>query len=249
MGRIPASPALLACSFAFLAGLNEAAELPSPYDADGRISILERFLSERRGYRLFVADNFEGERRYHTRAASTQLSYIGFVKRTPEGKAFQRELDIMDDRGQGSDHDQSLFAHFSFENPGKNVFQILPDEPVQIPGIPQRISLWVNGESNNSLVLLFQNSDGKEVRVNAGRLDHRGWTRIDLEAPELLKLRGRRLERRYTTRFLGFVVESSPREPAGDFTLMIDNLLILTDLSERLIQGEEIPDTWGRDKR
>jgi hypothetical protein len=230
-------------------GMITAAELPSPYDADGRIAIIERCLSERRGLRLFVIDNFEGERTYHTRAASTQLADIQFIKRSPDSAPYRRELDLIASRAQPFEHEKSLFLHFSFEDPGKQVFQVLPDHPVQIPGIPQRISLWVNGQSTHALVLLFQNSDGREVRVNAGRLDHAGWTRVEMTAPDLLRSRGRRLERRYTTQFLGFVIESSPREEAGDASVMIDNLLVLTDLSELMIQGEEIPDTWGRTKR
>lgn len=140
-----------------------AAELPSPYDADGRIAIIERFLSEGRGL-SFVIENFRRRNHVSYQSLIDSVADIQFIKRSPDSAPYRRELDLIASRAQPFEHEKSLFLHFSFEDPGKQVFQVLPDHPVQIPGIPQRISLWVNGQSTHALVLLFQNSDGREVR-------------------------------------------------------------------------------------
>lgn len=219
--------------------------MPKPYDALGQVKLLDWILSEKpRSYRLLLADSFENIRPWRPRAASTQLSDVRFVYKTPVGRAFEREKLIIDGFTK-TNHEQSLFIHTSFDVPGRQVYWLRPDIEVRLPGKLFRASLWVHSNSYlHRLVLLFENANGKEVRVSAGSLYWKGWRRLDLQLPQSLFKRGRRAKNRYLHKFTGFLIISHPRADPGDVALLLDNLIVLTDIREFRYPGVEYSDNW-----
>lgn len=225
----------------------QAAEVPKPYDSLGQVRFLSALLGEKpERYRLFVIDAMENHRPYASYAASTDLDEVRYVFKAPDEKAFLEEQDISTAFSQGQiSYEQSLFLHFSFNTPGVQGYQVRPQEPVRLPGQPFRASLWVHSDMvAHTLYLLFRNSNGKEVRVNAGPLLWHGWRRLDLHLPPQLFERGKRADKRYTAEFTGFFIQSHAKEKAGDVSLMIDNFLLVTDILELSYPGAEISDTW-----
>lgn len=233
----------------FLAGLTgippallSAAEVPGPLDFSGRVEILSRLMGGSAGrYRATVIDDFEGERLWRPHAASAQLDTLEFLKMKPEHPAFLEEAELCRVGGD----EKSLFLHFAFQTPGKDQFFIRPVKPIALAAQPVRISFWVKSNRYlHTLSLVLKNANGLEVRVPAGRLDFRGWRRIELELPVEMHERGRRLERRYSSQFLGILVESNAREPAGQAALSIDQMILLSDYADFRYPGAEIQDTW-----
>lgn len=228
-----------------------SAEIPRPYDPDGQVRLFQRILETKpERYRAHLLESFEGERMYEPRAATNQLSDIRFLEKTPTIGAFNAEVDLLRSRNIDASSKKSLFLNFGFQFPGRDHFWLRPTEPVGIVGQPFRISLWVHSKRYlHNLTLLFENSNGKEVRLSAGRLDWDGWRRIDLQAPANLSDRGRRLERRHTAKFTGFLIDSSPLEESGTVCIMIDNLVVISDMTDLMFPGSEIPDSWTNDRR
>ncbi|MCE9596364.1 MAG: flagellar filament outer layer protein FlaA [Spirochaetia bacterium] len=231
--------------------LGVSAEIPRPYDPDGQVKLFQGILNIKpERYRAHLLESFEGERLYEPRAATNQLSDIRFLEVPPKLPAFDAEIELLKTRNIDASSSKVLFLNFGFQFPGRDHFWLRPAQPVGIAGQPFKISLWVHSKRYlHTLTLLFENSNGKEIRLSAGRLDWDGWRRIDLQAPANLTERGRRLERRYSSKFTGFLIDSSPLEESGPVCIMIDNLIAISDMTDLMFPGSEIPDSWTYDRR
>jgi hypothetical protein len=219
-----------------------AAELPGPLDFSGQVAVLSRMMGGETGrYRATVIDDFEGERIWKPHAAGAQLDEVQFLKMRPDHPAFEEEGGLC----RVSGDEKSLFLHFAFQNPGKEHFTIRPASPIRLAAQPVRISFWLHSNRYlHTMSLLLKNADGLEIRVPAGRLDFRGWRRIELDLPVQMHERGRRLERRYSSQFLGIAIESNPHEPAGQAAISIDQMILLSDYADFRYPGADIQDTW-----
>lgn len=218
------------------------AEVPGPLDFSGQVNILSRMMDGAAGrFRATVIDDFEGEQLWKPRAASAQLDNVQFLKMKPEHPAFAEEGELCRVPGD----EKSLFLHFAFQDPGKEQFFIRPVKPIRLPAQPVRISFWVHSNRYlHTLSVVLKNANGLEVRVPAGRLDFKGWRRIELKLPAEMYERGRRLERRYSSELSGILIESSPHESAGSAALSIDQMILLSDYADFRYPGAEIQDTW-----
>lgn len=217
------------------------------YDPQGQLRVLDELLAMKpEHYRLTLIDSFERMRPYRARAASNSHSDIYFVHRIPPGRAFRTERNLIHGWTTGdTTFEQSLLIHTTVEIPGEQNFHIIPQENVMISGQPFRASLWVHSNMyRHKLILLFENADGQEVRVTAGRLDWNGWRRLDIRLPEELYRRGRGPGRLFGGKFTGFLIETSPHSEAGDMAVMLDNFLVVTDILALQYPGSEIMDTW-----
>ncbi len=224
-----------------------ARTLPAPYDAAGQVQLLEEILREYPlRYEIQAIDLFEEDRPYAPRANSTMLSDVRRIFRAPEGAAFEREAALLRARlGESVRFERALFLHSSFELPGRQSYWLQPAEPILVRGKALRASLWVHSDMyRHRLWLLFRTASGRDVRADAGPLLWRGWRRLDVALPAELQRRGRRQERPYDHHFTGFLIESSPHSDAGDFALMLDDVLVLTDLEELRYPGTELLDAW-----
>lgn len=239
--RILAS-ALSACA---LSGVLSAAEVPGPLDFSGQVEVLSRLLGGAVGrYRVVTLDDFEGDRVWKPYSPSAQLDDLVFLKMKPDHQAFEDEAFLC----RVDNTEKSLLLHFAFQTPGRNQFVIRPVEPVRLPGQPLRVSIWVkSGGYLHTLKFVFRNANGLKVDVPAGRLDFRGWRRIELNLPQEMHERGRRLEHRYSSSLESIVVESSPHEKAGAVSLSLDQFILLSDYHEFRYPGADIQDTWSNE--
>jgi len=231
--------------FLSIAGL-AAAELPKPYDAEGQVVFLSRFLAEFADrYRLYPVDLFERETLYRSHAPSTDLVDLRFVYRTPDLPPFESEKEIIRKYAKPSaEFEQSFMIHTLFNLPAQQL-RIVPEHPVPLNGQLFRVSVWIHSKMyRHSLSLFFRNSDGREVEVPLGSLMWNGWRRVALQLPEPLFRRGRKPLNRYTHFFIGFLLKAPPNGDPEAVSILIDNLLVIADQKELDYPGNEILDTW-----
>lgn len=224
-----------------------ARDLPAPYDAAGRVEVLDQLIESYAGrYRLYPVDLFENSRVYKPQGNSTMLSDVRYIYQRPDEPAFARELEVVTKRGNTDAlGEQTLFVHTSFEVPGRQHYRLEVTEPVMIPGRLFRASVWVHSSMyRDKLELLFETAQGKEVRVPTGDLMWHGWRRLDLTLPVSLQKMQRNVEQRNEHRFVGFLIRSHPKSKPGDVALSFDNLLIVSDLVDLRYPGGEYADTW-----
>ena len=223
-----------------------AAEFPKAYDPEGQVNYISQFMKEFSDrYSLQLADGFERDILYSPRANSTDLSDIRFLFKTPDKKAFENEkLLILEYAAKDASFERSLFIHTSFNIPGQN-FHLIPHKALILKGQLIRASVWIHSNNTmNSLSLLFNNASGKDVEVNLGRLNWNGWKRIDVQLPASLYRRGKNYATRYRHSFTGFLIRSPTGRDTQNATLMIDNLLVMSDIKELSYPGNEILDDW-----
>lgn len=222
-----------------------SAELPDPEDAEGMIRFwtgLFRELPER--YSLTVIDAFEQKTLYFARGNSADHSDVRFLFRKPDRPGYSEEAEMIQNFSRsGFSDERSLFIHTSFNIPGQH-FNLYADRPIPVTGRPVRVSLWVHSNlTKNSLSLLFTDSHGKLKEVPVRTLYWKGWKRLDVALPRELydpKLHAQKSR----LSFRGFIVRSPSGSEAKSVSLMIDNLLVLTDIRGIQYPGGEFLDEW-----
>ncbi len=226
----------------------EGRELTFPRDTAGKVRFLGKLMEQEKGrYRLYLAESFENGTPWSPRASSSPLNDLRFLPRIPDTPPFLREKEILERYAEGThSFRRSLFVHTSFEIPGRQNYWIRPLRPLPLRGRLARVSLWVHSQMYpHSLTLLFKNASGQEVRVEMGHLAWKGWRRLERALPPSLFIRGRIPDRFYTHKLTGILIESSPRSDPGDMALFLDNLVVLSDISEFRYDGFEIEDNWN----
>ncbi len=241
-------PLAVAAGMFYLVGPGtRASERPLPYDAEAQIKLWDGLVATRSDrYEIVVAEPFENLRRWKSRAASTPLDELRYVFKTPTGKSFQLDQDLLHAWAESDlEFEQSLLLHTSFTVPGEQTYAALPERPIFIKGLPERMCLWVHSEGyHHRLVFLFRNADDREVRVELPPLVWKGWRRLDITLPDALKKRGRRAGKHTGVHLTGFVLESNRLEKAGEIAVLLDNLAFLVDVVDLRYPGSEIPDSW-----
>lgn len=219
---------------------------PPPYDAKGGVAAWEALLTEQGDrYNLTVLEPFESLRQYRPYAPSTELAETRYVYQIPDDPAFTIEHRLVGAYSEIDSDSQSLLVQCSFTTPGRQHFEIRPAEPLRIYGQPFRLSLWVHSQGYpHRLEFMFRNADGRPVRVDAGSLNWKGWRRLDLTLPAELNRPGKRIAHRFGAQLEGIVIRSHPSTEPGAVALMLDHLLILTDLQMVRRPGGEIIDRW-----
>lgn len=219
---------------------------PPPYDARGRVLALEALLNTQGDrYSLTVLEPFEALRQYRPHAPSTELAEARYVYQTPDVPGFAEELRIVEAFGENQTNNQSLLLQCSFTSPGRQHFEIRPSEPLRINGQPYRLSLWIHSQSyRHRIEFIFRNADGQTVRVDGGPLNWKGWRRLDLTLPARLYRAGRRVNHRFGAQLDAIVIHSHPGEEPGAMALLLDQLLVLTDMQLLKYPGGGIVDSW-----
>ncbi len=217
-----------------------AGEVPEPADPAGEVSVLSETLNLHRDrYQLDITETFEKERIWIPYNPSTALSIVRFTEAVPEGEAAQDEDALIRNFFPSYTQKYALFIHTSFELPGKQQFRIIPSETISLPNTVFRLSLWVrSSQYSHRLAAIFNDAEGKEVKVALGRLDFNGWKRIqaDLPAPLSREVNGR--PGRIKPQLKALVIESSSAEKPGDVSVIIDSVLILGAKDKYILPAE-----------
>ncbi len=221
-------------------------ELPLHYNALQQVNNLSQLLDQQSGrYQLLVADLFEKKHLYRPYISSAMLADLRYIPKPPKGAAFDKESKLIRDFiDKDARFQQTLLIHTSFNLPGEENFSCKLLRPIPLKGRPYRASLWVYSQLYpHRLKLIFQNR-GREIFTTATEpLLWHGWRRLDLPLTRLQNsVKRRRTAGKFS--FSGFIIASSPRAEAGQLSLMIDNLLILSDIRELHYPGFEVEDAW-----
>lgn len=236
------------CLLGLLTGcLVQASEVSYPSDPEGQIKRWDGLLALKpTNYDLAVVDMFEGAIPYQSRAATAALEDVRFLYRKPDDKAYRQEMDMVSGWASGEvGFEKSLFLHTSFQLPGRQHYHLRPERPVRIDGQLIRASIWIHSSaSRHAFSLVFKSVRGREVRVPVTYLNYHGWKRHDVALPVELYHRSQRADNRYAHYFTGFLIESHPLADSGDFAIMLDNFLVLSDIKEFAYPGYEQADVW-----
>lgn len=221
------------------------AELPDPGDFSGMVNFWERFFTETRDrYLLIPVDTFEKDRLYFSRANSSDHVDVRFLFKKPEHPGFIKEMNMIHTFGSsGAESERSLFINTSFNIPGQ-IFMLNADRPIHLKGRPVRASIWINSnKTRNSLSLIFYSSSGKEIEVPVKTLFWKGWKRIDIALPETLYNDKYHTEKSRLS-FKGFVIRSPSGSETESVSILMDNFLVLSDISGLQYSGSEYADEW-----
>lgn len=217
-------------------------------DAKSNISFLENLLAKHASrFQLLEGDLFEAKKRYDAYAPSNMLSTIKHIQKKPDNPTFQNELKLLQKHlAKGPLARSVLFIQTAFNVPGNESFTVKLRQPVALHGRLISISLWVHSQNYpHSLKLLFLNRQGRSIAINAGRLLWEGWRRLRLDLPAgFFDNTNRLIQSRKKHQFVGFRLFS----PRGGWakskyvSIMLDNLLVLSDTTDNRHPGSEIED-------
>jgi len=175
--------------FLVLATFFPIGSAPRKQEADelGRVEILERVLSERSTYQLFLIDSFESENPWNIFRGNSFLNHTEFISKTPETEAFNLEYKIIS-KSQTLQKNRSFMIHSFVEQPGIDKVEIRPQAPIYLPsGIPIRIQFWAYSENvNMTAKLILEQKKSQDLYLDLGNFKFEGWKRMEarLEIPE-----------------------------------------------------------------
>lgn len=223
----------------------EAAPVPKADNELERVLVLKDILSKHQNeYILYAAEPFENIRLWKSYASSTPLDDLRYLNKTPDSRAFSIESALKTLPPQEKSA-KSLFLQISFESPGKQVYQIQPKDPILIKGRLSALSLWVHSNRyRHSMTLLFRNASEKIIRIEAGNLNWFGWKRLYIPVNTRNFGPNKNQAGKFEHQLIGILIRSHKKEDPGSVSLMLDNLLILSDIREMRYPGSEHQDSW-----
>lgn len=234
--------------FLVLATFFPMVSAPRIQEADelGRVELLERVLSERSTYQLFLIDAFENENPWKIFRGNSFLNQSEFISKIPSSDAFNLEYNIIN-KTQISQKNRSFMIHSHIEQPGIDKLEIRPQAPIYLPsGIPIRIQFWAYSENvNMSAKLILEQKKSQDLYLELGNFKFEGWKRMEarLEIPEKNIRLVQSLQ--IPLKVKGIRFYSNPFQTKGAFFIYLDQMTVLLETSTAIYSGSEIKDNWG----
>jgi hypothetical protein len=144
-----------------------------------------------------------------------------------------------------------LGAHFKFDRQGYNYIEFIPvrqnDEgdtvpnPIQIPGRPQQLDLWVWGSDfDYYMEAHVQDWRGVVHTLQLGSLDFTGWKNLRAGIPGYIPHSQRYAPYLEGLRLIKLVVWTKPNERVHNCYLYLDQIKVLTDTFVDRFDGDEL---------
>ncbi len=216
-----------------------------------QINFMDQLLSTSENLKLQVLDDFESNN-YFVFDPPTPLYQLEVIYKHPglsthkeQKRAFELEQIMVGGWSNTKSFNKSLSFYYNVDIPGKNHFRIQIKEPKYIQGKPLKYSLWIynNSYSGDKFFLIWK-INNKEFLLPVITLNWIGWKRIEnffpknfLKVPKLNKLPG-------YFQFIGFFIQTFPKQERGNREILIDHLLILTDHKYLDYPGADILDNF-----
>lgn len=225
-----------------------SAELPDPRDDEGMVRFLEDLTLNPNGgssFHVTLIDSFEDKIQWSDRFSTAPSGDLRLIHDQPGARAFQMESQLLNKLGYPSEKQTALFVHTMLPVSGRSRYVLRIKEPAIIEGRALKLSAWIRTQRRiHQLVFLFQNQENREIQIAAGPLAWNGWKRIDLDLPSRLNGSFPRRPGQPPLRFTGLMIVSHPHEERQDVTLVLDQILVLTETVPYEHEGLEFSDSW-----
>ncbi len=228
-------------------------EITPKYNPSKDLELFTNALKEKNNqYRLLKGAFFEKMPEYIAHAPSNMLVDIRYISKTPASGAskalFLRESEMIKMYlDKKVSFKKSLFIQNAFQTPRTEQLYLKTRKAIFLRARLLSASLWVHSQNYpHHLILVFQNSRNKRVEVSAGKLNWHGWRRLHIKLPQVHFPMGRLVRSDSQHQFLGFKIKAGSYFKNGNFSIILDNFLILGDMKELNYPGAEIEDVWGR---
>lgn len=207
---------------------------------------LFQVLKESKSYRLFLLDDFEQHKIWHTCKSSSYINSLKFIHKIPNKPSFQIETKEMPVYFS-IDKEFSLQIHSSFDLPGRDSIMLCPNSPIELLGVglPVKIFLWVYSQNYHIQLNLVLSNGLKDEIFFVSDLRFHGWRRLEVSLGLNEQHRNAVLKRKHRGLLLkGIVLKSMQAQKKGEFTLYLDRMYYLMDQGKAQYSGSEIIDLW-----
>ncbi|BBM89470.1 putative flagellar filament outer layer-like protein [Spirochaetota bacterium] len=142
----------------------------------------------------------------------------------------------------------SLGAKVNFLRRSYSYASIEPPREIIIPGITQKLSVWVQGRGvPHKLFAVIRDFEGKTYRVPFGTLDFTGWKQLEALIPERIDQQNKLFAtyyRRQGITFVAFYIEFDPDNTFGNFFTYFDKFEATTNiyLYEEQLRNDQLSD-------
>lgn len=215
-----------------------------------QIYFLDQLLSTSENLKIQVIDDFETNQ-YFVFDPPTPLHQLEVVYKNPrlsfikeQKRAFELEEVLVGGWGNTKTFDKSLMFYYSVDIPGRQHFRIIPKENIFIYGQPIRYSLWIHSKNYPDKFFLVFKVGNREIKIFVAELSWNGWRRIENHLPKNFTYLPKLNKPAYYYQFRGFFIQTTNNTTVGNREILLDHLLILSDIQKLQYPGSEILDNF-----
>jgi hypothetical protein len=160
------------------------------------------------------------------------------------GDVVQIEMNLTDENGVTHKNDNVLGVKTYYVERGTDRVEVFPPNEYIIRGKAKEIKVWALGRKfRHTLYVKLRDYRGNTHKLKLGRLDFWGWKELTVVVPGWLPQSPQYAMLDKNLHFVSFFVESDMYEIPGTFYTYLDNLRVITDLSE-FTGDPQIRDNW-----
>jgi hypothetical protein len=215
-----------------------------------QVYFLDQLLNTSDNLHLQIIDDFESNQ-YFVFDPPTPLHQLEVVYKNPElsrnkeiKRAFQLEQVLVGGWGKTKTFDKSLMFYYNVDIPGKQNFRLIPKDTIFIYGQPIRYSLWIHSKNYSDKLYLVFKIGNKEFNVFIAQLNWTGWKRIENQLPKNFFYLPKLNKPPHYYQFRGFFIQTISNSETGNREILLDHLLILSDVKKLQYPGAEILDNF-----
>jgi hypothetical protein len=161
-----------------------------------------------------------------------------------KGEAGDFPAEIQDENGIAHKNEFVLGVKTYYLERGFDRVEVFPPNEYIIRGKAKEIKVWALGRKfRHTLFVKLRDYRGNLYKLKVGRLDFWGWRELSVVVPGWLPQSASYAMLDKNLHFVSFFVESDQYEMPGTFYFYLDNLRVVTDLSE-FTGDQSIKDTW-----
>lgn len=114
-------------------------------------------------------------------------------------------------------------------------------EPIQIPGVCKTLDVWVWGSNHNyTMDVEVEDYTGQMHVLPLGSLDFAGWEDLMVQIPPSIPQTVETIPHLRGLKIVKFMIWTKPAANVSDFYVYLDQLKVLTDVSQRRIDGQNL---------
>lgn len=160
------------------------------------------------------------------------------------GEVVPIDINLSDDNGITHKNEFVLGVKTYFAERGTDRVEVLPPNEYIIRGKAKEIKVWVLGRKfRHTLYVKLRDYRGNIHKLKLGRLDFWGWKELSVIVPGWLPQSPQYAMLDKNLHFVSFFIDSDMYEVPGTFYTYLDDLRVITDLSE-FTGDPAIKDNW-----
>ena len=164
------------------------------------------------------------------------------VQENGDGKPY--DINLTDDNGITHKNDFVIGVKTYYADRGQDRVEVFPPNEYIIRGKAKEIKVWALGRKfRHTLYVKLRDYRGNIHKLKMGRLDFWGWKELTVIVPGWLPQSPQYAMLDKNLHFVSFFIESYMYEVPGTFYTYLDNLRVITDLSE-FTGDPAIKDNW-----